>query len=190
MKKFNMIDVEDVSLVVGVQGTRDREKGMLTISQQNYTNLILKRFGMGSCKPFDTPEFGPELMAKQPEETLLDAEVKQCYQAITGSLMYLAQPPATTSCTASDSSHGLCRPFWRSTWEREARSPYPFRDQGLQHHVQGGRTEPRGVLRLQLGQQSGQRTSHIIVHHDDAHVVAKFQVFETSMPDSHFHIEG
>ncbi|CAB1120117.1 unnamed protein product [Ectocarpus sp. CCAP 1310/34] len=57
----------------------------------NYTTSILDRFGMGSCKPLSTAGFGPELSVKQPEETLLNAEGKQRYQAIIGSVMYLAQ---------------------------------------------------------------------------------------------------
>ena len=38
-----------------------------------------------------TPGFGSELPTKQPEETLVSKEETQRYQAITGSVMYLAQ---------------------------------------------------------------------------------------------------
>ena len=46
---------------------------------------------MGNCNPLSTPDFGSELLVEQPEETLLNAVDKQRYQAITGSVMYLAQ---------------------------------------------------------------------------------------------------
>ena len=91
MGKFKMTDMGGVSLVLGMQVTRDRERGMLSITQENYTKSILDRFGMGSCNPLSTPGFSSELSADQPEETLLNAENKQRYQAITGSVMYLAQ---------------------------------------------------------------------------------------------------
>ena len=90
-EKFKMTDMGDVSLVLGMQITRDREKKTLTISQEEYTKSILERFGMANCKLVGTPGFGSELSTKQPEETLLSKEETQRYQAITGSVMYLAQ---------------------------------------------------------------------------------------------------
>ena len=46
MEKFKMTDMGDVSLVLGMQITRDREKKTLTISQEEYTKSILERFGL------------------------------------------------------------------------------------------------------------------------------------------------
>ena len=62
----------------------------MTISQE-YTKSILERFGMANCKPVGTPGFGSELSTKQPEETLLSKEEPQRYQAIIGSVVYLAK---------------------------------------------------------------------------------------------------
>ena len=90
MEKFKMTDMGDVSLVLGMQITRDREKKTLTISQEEYTKSILERFSMANGKPVGTPGFGSERSTKQPEETLLSKETQR-YQAITGSVMYLAQ---------------------------------------------------------------------------------------------------
>ena len=91
MGKFKMTDMDDGSLVLGVQVTRDRERSTLTITQENYTKFILDRLGMESWNPLSTPGFSSELSVEQPEETLLNAEDKHRYQAITGSVMYLAQ---------------------------------------------------------------------------------------------------
>ena len=88
--KFKMTDMGDVSLMLGMQITRDWEKKTLTISQE-YTKSILERFGMANCKPVGTLGFSAELSTKQPEEPLLSKEEIQRYQAITGSAMYLAQ---------------------------------------------------------------------------------------------------
>ena len=87
--KFKMTDMGDVSLMLGMQITRDWEKKTLTISQE-YTKSILERFGMANCKPVGTLGFSAELSTKQPEEPLLSKEIQR-YQAITGSAMYLAQ---------------------------------------------------------------------------------------------------
>ena len=45
MEKFKMTDMGDVSHVLGMQITRDREKKTLAISQEEYTKSILERFG-------------------------------------------------------------------------------------------------------------------------------------------------
>ena len=89
MEKFKMTDMGDVSLVLGMQTTRDREKKTLTISQEEYAKSILERFDMPNCKVVGTPGFDSELSTKQPEETLVSTEETQRYQAITGSVMYL-----------------------------------------------------------------------------------------------------
>ena len=91
MDKFKMSDMGNVSLVLGMQVTRDRERGTLTITQEEYTRSILVRFAMENCRPVCTPGFGSELSTEQPEETLLNEEETLKYQAITGSVMYLAQ---------------------------------------------------------------------------------------------------
>jgi len=91
MKRFKMTDMGDVSLVLGMQVRRDRQQKTITISQENYTRSILEKFGMADCKPVSTPGFGQELSTNQPEQTLLNEEETQRFQAITGSVMYLAQ---------------------------------------------------------------------------------------------------
>ena len=60
LMKFKMTDMGDVSLMLGMQITRDWEKKTLTISQE-YTKSILERFGMANCKPVGTPGFGSVL---------------------------------------------------------------------------------------------------------------------------------
>ena len=54
MDQLKMTDMGDVSLVLGMQVTRDRQGKTLTISQENYTKSILERFGMADCKPSST----------------------------------------------------------------------------------------------------------------------------------------
>ena len=61
---------------------------------------------MESCKPLSTPGFGALLSVEQPEEHLLNAEETQRFQAITGSVMYLAQ---VTRCDIMYSTCQLAR---------------------------------------------------------------------------------
>ena len=44
---------------------------------------------MADCKPVSTPGFG-QLSTNQPEQTLINEEETQRFQAITGSVMYLS----------------------------------------------------------------------------------------------------
>ena len=83
--------MRSVSLVLGMEVTRDRENGTLSICQEYFIKSVLQRFGMGGCIPVSTPGFGAELSTEQPEETLLNEEETQRYQAITGSVMYLTE---------------------------------------------------------------------------------------------------
>ena len=60
-----MTDMVDISLVHGMQVTRDRQIKTLTISHENYTKSILEKFGMTNCKPTSTPGYEPELSTKR-----------------------------------------------------------------------------------------------------------------------------
>ena len=66
MGKFKMTDMGDVSLVLGMQVTRDRRRDSLTITQENYTKSTLDRLGMGSCNPLSSTGFGSKLSVDQP----------------------------------------------------------------------------------------------------------------------------
>ena len=91
MGRFLITDMGDVSLVLGMDVTRDRKKGTVTIRQGQYTKSILERFDMANCNPVYTPRVGTELSLNQPAEKLLSKEDRHQFQAITGSVMYLAQ---------------------------------------------------------------------------------------------------
>ena len=89
MNRFEMTDLGDVSKVLGMSVTRDRENGTITIDQKGYTD-ILERYGMTNCNVAFTPGVGPETSLNQPADRLLDEQGKQRYQSIAGALMYLA----------------------------------------------------------------------------------------------------
>ena len=74
----------DVSRVLGMDVTRGRENGVNAISQKDYTENVVQRFGMKGGNPAYTPRTGPGLSRKKTEEKLLNEEEKRRYQAITG----------------------------------------------------------------------------------------------------------
>ena len=91
MSRFSVTDRGDVSLVLGMVVTRNRKKGTATITQEKYTESLLERYGIANCKSTYPPGVGNELSLDRPEERLRSKEEKQRFQAITGSVMYLAQ---------------------------------------------------------------------------------------------------
>ena len=55
MDRFEMTDMCDVSRVLGMNVSRDREKGTITIDQRDYTEDIVEGFGMKDCNLAFTP---------------------------------------------------------------------------------------------------------------------------------------
>ena len=85
-----MTDMVDVSRVLSMSITRDREEGTITINQKDYTEEIFQRDGMWGCNTAYAPAVGPELSLYQPEENILNEEGKLRYQSFTGAAMFLA----------------------------------------------------------------------------------------------------
>ena len=61
MTKFAMKGLGDVSLILGMQVSRDRLKGTLGINQGNYVKAILQRFGFVDSRSVSTPGTGNPL---------------------------------------------------------------------------------------------------------------------------------
>ena len=119
MNRFEMTDLGNVSKVLGINVTWDRENGTSTIDQKDDTEDYLERYGMTNCNVEFTSGVGPEISLDQPVHRLLDEQGKQRYQSIAGVLMYLAQVSrydilyAVISwrgqCQALESLHGSCQ---------------------------------------------------------------------------------
>ena len=86
--RFDMQDMGEIHDVLGLAITRDRKNRILTISQPDFLNSILKRFKMENCKPVATPmEAGSQFQKFQDGDTVCD---KQRYQQAIGCLTYAA----------------------------------------------------------------------------------------------------
>lgn len=94
-KKFEMKDLGEIKECLGIRVRRDCKKGIITLDQENYTEGILKRFGMNECKPVSTPLIPNEKLAKHTEKD------KYPFQELIGALMYLSV------CTRPDISYAI-----------------------------------------------------------------------------------
>ena len=96
---FKIIDLGDISFVLGIKIHRDRSWGILRLSQKGYIDKVLKRFSMQSCKPIDTlVTKGDKFSLGQCPKGDLEIQAMKGtpYASAVGSLMY------TQVCTRLD----------------------------------------------------------------------------------------
>ena len=87
-EKFDMVDNGEISYCLGLTIKRDRINRILTISQPQYIENILIRFGMQNCRPVTTPaEPGMKYSKFSDGDTMFDINT---YQKAIGSLTYAA----------------------------------------------------------------------------------------------------
>ena len=111
MDRLKNTDMGDLSRVLGLQVTCNLAEKTLKIDLEDYTKSAVERFSFANCKPTLTPGYGPHLSTKQPEETLLNADEKQRYQAIAKTGMYLASVLRyDTMYSSSQISRGMSNP--------------------------------------------------------------------------------
>ncbi|CAM9919030.1 unnamed protein product [Sphacelaria rigidula] len=88
--KFAISDPGPVSLILGMEVSRDTERGTLKLSQHNYVISLLQKFNMESCNSVHTPGVTNNILPDS-EEHLLDQQGIKKYQAMVGSLIFLPQ---------------------------------------------------------------------------------------------------
>ena len=87
-ERFEMIDQGEIHYLLGMSIKRDRECRTLTISQANYVERILRKFGMENCKPVSTP-LDPGRKFQQLSQGDEPFNV-QTYQQAIGCLTYMS----------------------------------------------------------------------------------------------------
>lgn len=90
-KEFAMKDLGSAKKILGMRISRDRARGKLKLSQEEYVKKVLKRFNMENAKPVSTPlashfKLSSERNAVTDEEQSYMASVP--YASAVGSLMY------------------------------------------------------------------------------------------------------
>lgn len=92
--RFPITDLGDCRWMLGMEIRRDRAKGIMTISQQAYTERVLKQFDLLECRPRSLPMAHNGELELTPRDGTpvkpLDAKGKQLYQSIVGSILYAA----------------------------------------------------------------------------------------------------
>lgn len=82
--EFDMTDVGEIKCFLGMQVERNREEGVMRISQKQYMESLLRRFGMDDCKPVSTPIESRLKLHKGTEEE----RTSQPYRELIGCLTY------------------------------------------------------------------------------------------------------
>jgi hypothetical protein len=91
MKIFEIKDLGDASFVLGIEILRNRTQCILGLSQRNYIEKVLKRYGMQDSKLENTPMAkGDKFSLNQCPKNHVENEVMQKYPyaSIIGSIMY------------------------------------------------------------------------------------------------------
>jgi hypothetical protein len=88
---FDMKDLDEASYVLRIEIHRDREKGVLGLSQKSYIEKVLKKFNMHKCNPMLAPivkgvKFGKFQSYRNQYE--IDEMKAIPYASAIGSLMY------------------------------------------------------------------------------------------------------
>ncbi|GAB0095500.1 uncharacterized protein DMENIID0001_108920 [Sergentomyia squamirostris] len=91
---FKMKDLGEVSSVLGIRITRNRDAGEITIDQAQYINEMLKKYGMEDCKGVSNPMDPNQKITKEmsPQNDKDREEMKSTpYRQLIGSLLFAAQ---------------------------------------------------------------------------------------------------
>jgi hypothetical protein len=101
---FAMKDLGAAKKILGMRITRDRKNHKLTLSQGEYIQKVLERFGMQDAKPVSTPlashfKLTKEMCPKTQEQ--IEYMSKVPYSSAVGSLMY------AMVCTRPDIAHAV-----------------------------------------------------------------------------------
>lgn len=96
LKENFELKVMDCEAYLGFEIKRDFKERTLSVTQTQYTDKVINRFGMSDCKPVSTPE---EVGAKFDESPPLPVDNQ--FKELVGSLLYL------TTCTRPDIAHAV-----------------------------------------------------------------------------------
>jgi hypothetical protein len=117
--KYEVKDLGEASLVLGIRIDRNRDAGTITISQRAYLERVLARYGMAECNPRPTPlPLGVELTKGQAPSTEVDRHFMKDkpYREVLGSVMYaqIATRPDLSYAvsTLSKFSSNPGKPHW------------------------------------------------------------------------------
>jgi hypothetical protein len=103
MEQYEMSDLGEASIILGMRVQRDRKKRIMTIDQESYVKEALKRFNMVDAHPTRTPLPSGLVLTKAEDDYKADPKLTQHYQAIIGTLIY------AMICTRPDIAYAVIR---------------------------------------------------------------------------------
>ncbi|KAM1959838.1 hypothetical protein ACFX15_005064 [Malus domestica] len=103
--EFEMKDLGEAKKILGMEITRDREKGLVSLNQRQYLEKLIRKFGVhDSTKPVSTP-LAPHFKLSSLQCSKTDKEKLQMknipYANLVGSLMY------AMVCSRPDIAHAV-----------------------------------------------------------------------------------
>ena len=98
-KRFSLVLLGDVKLILGIRVTRDRKKGTMYLDQEAFTTKLLEQYAHLDVRTKPTPRPTTAMVLRNPvEDPLINAT---SYRSIIGSLQWLV------TCTRPDIAHAV-----------------------------------------------------------------------------------
>ncbi|GLB39961.1 putative reverse transcriptase (RNA-dependent DNA polymerase) [Lyophyllum shimeji] len=120
-ENYELKDLGAVRFILGIHVERDRDRGILTMSQFEYLKRVLERHGMWDCAPKYTPLPPGIVLSKSQAPTTADDRYfmrDKPYREVLGSIMYaqIATRPDLSYAVASLSrfSTNPGKPHWQA----------------------------------------------------------------------------
>jgi len=117
--RFKMTDLGEVGVILGMKVMRDREKKILSLSQEKYVKDMLTRFNMSECGGKRTPMVVGEKLTKEMCPSTKEEEEDMSmvpYKEAVGSLMYLMTCTRPDIATAVSCVSGFMQNPGRGHW--------------------------------------------------------------------------
>lgn len=86
---FEMTDCGELEYCLGIRVKRYRQRRIISLDQEQFTEQVLRRFNMQDCKPVGTPLDPSIKLTQATDDNPADTSLTTQYRQIIGSLMYL-----------------------------------------------------------------------------------------------------
>jgi hypothetical protein len=120
--RFKMKDLGDIHYILKMEVTRDRARRLMTISQRQYINDLIKKFNLEENKPVATPQLvGEQLLPELGMTAVQIAAQGFDYRGIVGSLQYLVRGTRPDIANAVRELSKFLSCYNRTHWEAARR---------------------------------------------------------------------